>query len=80
MHGTIVILEEGNQPYPRCPQCDIFLSQKALNGQNLSKDFFLQVTERKRYHLAEEEAREEAEALIKSYGTPLTPVTSFKYI
>ena len=29
--GSIVILEEGNQPHPRCPQCDMFVPQEALN-------------------------------------------------
>ena len=28
---SIVILEEGNQPYPRCPQCDIFFPRDELN-------------------------------------------------
>ena len=36
---TIVILEEGNQPYPRCPQCDMFVSHKALNVRHLTTDF-----------------------------------------
>ena len=35
VQDTIVILEEGTQPYPRCTQCDIFVPQKALNGRNL---------------------------------------------
>ena len=33
---TIVILEERNQPYPRCPQCDMLVSNKALNGRHLT--------------------------------------------
>ena len=33
---TIVILEEGKQPYPRCPRCDMLVSNKALNDQHLT--------------------------------------------
>ena len=40
VQDTFMILEEGNQPYTRCPQCDIFVAQKSLNGQNLATDFF----------------------------------------
>ena len=36
---TIVIMEEWNQPYPRCPQCDMFVSHKALNGRHMNKAF-----------------------------------------
>ena len=27
----IVILEDGNQPHPWCPQCDMFVPQESLN-------------------------------------------------
>ena len=37
----IVILEEGNQPYPRYPKCDVFVFQWDLNGQHHSTDIFL---------------------------------------
>ena len=32
MQDTIGILEEGNRLYPRCPQCNIFVPQKSLDG------------------------------------------------
>ena len=35
VHDTVVILEEGNLPLPRCPQCDLQVSRKALNGRHL---------------------------------------------
>ena len=44
---TIVILEEGNQTYPRFPQCNIFVAQKSLNGRHLVTDFCQRVMERK---------------------------------
>ena len=35
VHNTVVILEEGNLPLPRCPWCDLQVSRKALNGHHL---------------------------------------------
>ena len=35
VHDTVVILEEGNLPLPRCPRCDLQVSRKALNGRQL---------------------------------------------
>ena len=51
-----MILEEGNQPYPRFSQCDMFVSHKALNICNLMTKFCRRGEERKRHRLAEEEA------------------------
>ena len=39
MQDTIVILEEGNQTYPLCPKCDMFVSHKDLNGWHLVMSF-----------------------------------------
>ena len=35
VHDTVVMLEEGNLPLPRCPRCDLQVSRKALNGRHL---------------------------------------------
>ena len=32
VRDTVVVLEEGNLPHPRCPLCDIMVPWKALNG------------------------------------------------
>ena len=53
-----MILEEGNRPYPRSPQCKTFLPQKALNGWHLATEFCRRGMKRKWRCLAEEEARE----------------------
>ena len=29
---TVVILEEGNLPHPRCPLCDILVPWRSMNG------------------------------------------------
>ena len=80
MQDTIVILEEGNQLYPRRPHCDMFVSHKALNGCHLTNDLFRQGSERKRHRLLEEEAQAVAEMYLTAYGIPLAPVTSFRYL
>ena len=53
VHNTVVILEEGNLPLPRCPQCDLQVSRKALNGRHLGISQCRTGTERKRRRLAE---------------------------
>ena len=35
LHNTVVMLEEGNLPLPRCPRCNLQVSRKALNGRHL---------------------------------------------
>ena len=37
VHDTMVILEEGNPPLPRCPRCDLQVSRKALNDTREKK-------------------------------------------
>ena len=50
----IVILEEGNRTYPRCPKRDMFLSQWDLNIRHPYTYLFCQREERKRHQLMEE--------------------------
>ena len=35
---SMVILEDANQPHPRCPQCDIFVPQEELNRAHPTSD------------------------------------------
>ena len=77
---NIVILEEGNQPYPRCPQCDMFVAQKSLNGRHLATDSSQRGMERKWCRLVEEEARSRTDMKLTAYGVPLSQFTSFKYL
>ena len=59
VRDIVMILEEGNHPYPRCPQCDMFVPQKSLSGQHFATSFCIWGMERKWHRLVEEEAREE---------------------
>ena len=58
----------------------MFVSHKSLNGQHLMRDFCRWGYERKRRHLAEEEAWAGTEVAITAYGTILDPVTPLKYL
>ena len=55
VHDTVVILEEGNLPLPRCPRCDLQVSRKALNGRHLETNQCKTGAERKQRRLAAEE-------------------------
>ena len=77
---TIVTLEEGSFPYPRCPKYNMFVTQKALNVWNLTNVLCRRGMERKWHCLAEEEAREGKERALTAYGFILSQVTSFKYL
>ena len=55
---TVVILEEGNPPYPRCNQCEILVYRRALNGRHPTTDQCARGAERKMCRLAETELRE----------------------
>ena len=48
---TVVILEEGNLPHPRCPLCDMMVPWKALNGTHRHTAQCIQVAKRKRRQL-----------------------------
>ena len=45
MWDTIVILKEGTQPFPRCPKCYMFVTQRAINGRHPSIDLYQRVEE-----------------------------------
>ena len=80
IRDTVLILEEGNRPYPRCSQCDMFVVQKALNGRHLTTDFCRWGMERKWCCLAEEGTWLGTETALTAYGLPFPQVASFKYL
>ena len=47
MLDTVVILEEGNFPHPRCTRCNMFVPWVALNGRHPDTEFFSKGSERK---------------------------------
>ena len=80
MQYTIVILEEDKKPYPRYPQCNMVVPQKALNGQHLATAFCRLGMERKWRQLAEDESWVGTERALTAYGVPLSQSTSLKYM
>ena len=80
VHGTVVMLEEGNPPLPRCPRCDLQVSRKALNGRHLGTLQCKKGAERKQQRLEETETRENAERAFHAYGKPMEAVSEFRYL
>ena len=68
VHDTVVILEEGNFPYTRCPLCDMMVPWKALNGTHRRTSECNRGAERKRRQLAAEEEREVTTRAFSAYG------------
>ena len=58
----------------------MLVTHNSLNGQHLTTAFCLRVEDSKQRRLSREEARAGTEMEITSYGIPITPVTSFKYL
>ena len=80
VHDTVVMLEEGNLPLPRCPRCDLHVTRKALNGSHLGTLQCMKGAERKRRQLAETETRENSERAFHAYGKPMEAVSEFRYL
>ena len=51
--NTVVILEEGNFPHPRCSRCDVLVPRKALNGRHPGTAQCKRGEDQKRRRLAE---------------------------
>ena len=80
VHDTVVMLEEGNIPLPRCPRCDLQASRKALNGRHLWTIQCRTGTEQKRRRLAVAEMQENLERAFHAYGKPMEAVLEFCYL
>ena len=77
---TVVMLEEGNLPHPRCPRCDMQVPKKALNGRHLGTVQCAKGTEWKRRWLTKTETRENLERAFHAYGKPMKAVLEFWYL
>ena len=75
VHDTVVILEEGNLPLPRCPQCDLQVSRKALNGRHLETNQCKKGAERKQRRLAAAEVKTTSEKAFHAYRDKMRAVT-----
>ena len=77
---TVVILEEGNFPHPRCARCDMQVPRKALNGSHMGTTQCAKGSERNRRRLDETETRENSERVFRAYGQPMEAVIEFSYL
>ena len=77
---TVVILEEGNLPHPKCPQVDMLVPYHILNGRHPATAQYARGAEQKRRRLSEADLMESTEMSFKDYGAPLKNVTAFKYL
>ena len=80
VHDTVVILEEGNLPLPRCPRCDLQVSRKALNGRHLETNQCRTGAKRKIRRLAAAEGEVATERAFHAYGKRMQSVTEFRYL
>ena len=80
VHNTVVILEEGNLPLPRCPQCNLQVSRRALNGRHLETNQCKTGAERKQRRLAAAEIEITSEKAFHAYGNKMRAVTEFRYL
>ena len=80
VRDTVLILEEGNLPYPRFPMCIIMVPWWSLNGLHKCTAQCKKGVERKQQRLATEEERAATSREFGAYGRTLEMVPSFKYL
>ena len=68
---TMVMLEKGNFPHPRCARCDMQVPRKALNGRHLGTAQCAKGAEGKRWRLTKTETRENSEQAFRAYEEPM---------
>ena len=80
VRDTVVILEEGNFPHPRCPRYNMLVPWRDLNGRQLSTAQCTRGAEQKRRRIVEEEMQEISERVFHAYVSPLYNVMAFNYL
>ena len=77
---TVVILEKGNLPQPRCPRCNMLVPWRTLDRRHVVTAQCARGAERKMRRLLEAELRESMERDFETYTETLENVTEFKYL
>ena len=80
VHNTVVILEEGNLPLPRCPRCDLQVSRRALNGRHMETNQCKTGAEKKQRRLAAAEVETATEKAFHAYRKKMRAVTELRYL
>ena len=68
IRDTVVILEEGKLPHPRCPHCYIMVPWAAMNGRHTTTDHCAKGVDRKQRRFAVEEMRAITARAFQAYG------------
>ena len=80
VYDTVVILEEGNLPLPRCPRCDLQVSRRALNGRHLGTSQCRTGAESKIQRLTAAEGGAATERAFNAYRKRVKSVKEFRYL
>ena len=80
VHDTVVRLEEGNLPLPRCPRCDLQVFRRAFNGRHLETNQCKTGAERKQRRLVAAEMEITSEKEFHAYENKMRAVTEFRYL
>ena len=80
MRDTVIILEEGNLPHPRCENCNMLVPWRSLNGRHKDTAMCRSGAERKRRRDTEAEIREITKRAFEVYGDQLELVPRFTYL
>ena len=77
---TVVIIEEGNPPHPRCARYNMLVPRRALNSRHAATAQYDRGAERNRRQLEEVETREISEQAFEAYGEPIHIFPGFRYL
>ena len=80
VRDTVIILEEGTLPHPRCEECDMLVPWRSLNGRHKDTEMCRSEAVKKRRRDTETEIRESTERAFEAYGGQLEAVDSFTYL
>lgn len=80
-NDTVVILEEGSFPFPKCELCDLQIPWETFNGTTHRHTAMCAAgADRKKRRIAAEAARRARETEFYAYGQPLQSVDLFNYL
>jgi len=80
VRDTLVILQEGSHPLPRCELCDMFVGSYAIGRGHQNTDLCHRGAAAKRRRHALEDIRQADEVIFHACGSPLDRVGVFKYL
>ena len=77
---SLTILEEGNNPLPKCERCGMHVPYRALNSSHLNSATCREGTDRARRRRVLQEVRRAREVVFTAKGDDLEDVSVFRYL